>query len=343
MERVTLKMIAERAGVSVASVSLALRGRGALSKTRVESIRKLAEELGYQPNPLLSSIAAKRFRSFQAVSGTPLAIFSFPTMPGYPLSRVNNIPEIVKEARSLGYAPTVYEFPEAAEGGEIARILHHRMVQGIISVGSLDMQALGEDFDWSPYSVVQCGRFDNPHPFHTVRANIFQAIKLVFTELRDRGYKRIGFAVGRHNTPMEDDEARYGAAVAMETAYLPEESRLPVYRGNIGNAEAFLEWVASNRPDAVVGFSEGFYWYLTGRGYRIPEELGFATLHLHNLEDRQCSGLIQNTPEIARQSVMLIDQLIRNRERGVSGQPMHLLIPSTWSDGGSLRQTEKPL
>ena len=212
------------------------------------------------------------------------------------------------------------------------------MVQGIIISGSMDMGRFGQAFDWSQFSVVICGRYHAALPFHTVRTNIFKSVKLAFTELRARGYRRIGFAMGAHGQAMEDDEARHGTAIAMEYSYLNKRDRLPVYLGAFKDASALIGWVEKNKPDAVIGFAVGQYWLLRNHGIRIPEDLGFASMHLPGKEVREyCSGLNQNTEEIARQSVLLLDQLIRNRERGMPQDPLDVLVSSAWNEGTTLR------
>jgi hypothetical protein len=75
---------------------------------------------------------------------------------------------------------------------------------------------------------------------------------LVFNELMARGYRRIGFAMGRHSTAMEDDQARHGAAIALETSYLPKIAGSPVYSGLLDDIPSFLSWVEKCRP-AIVG------------------------------------------------------------------------------------------
>ncbi len=61
---VTLKQIAEKAGVSLTTVSFALRGRQPgkrrLSPNTVERILEVADEMGYRPNHVAASLAGKR-------------------------------------------------------------------------------------------------------------------------------------------------------------------------------------------------------------------------------------------------------------------------------------------
>lgn len=49
--RVTLKMIAQRAGVHISTVDKVIHDRGGVSKEVADNIRAIIEELGYRPNP----------------------------------------------------------------------------------------------------------------------------------------------------------------------------------------------------------------------------------------------------------------------------------------------------
>ncbi len=54
--KVTIRDVAEKAGVSISSVHLALSGKTGVSDVTREKIRRTAEEMGYQPNMLASSL-----------------------------------------------------------------------------------------------------------------------------------------------------------------------------------------------------------------------------------------------------------------------------------------------
>ena len=60
MARITLKMIAEKAGTSVGTVDRVLNNRKGVKEERKAQILKVAEELGFQPNRLASALARKR-------------------------------------------------------------------------------------------------------------------------------------------------------------------------------------------------------------------------------------------------------------------------------------------
>lgn len=336
MKAVTLHDIAKRAGVSIATVSLALRGRGEVSKKQAKTIQDLAKEMGYRPNPMLAALASKRFSTAKAQVGTPLAFLEFPSMPGQsPFKTSLYRKALIEEARRLGYEPTAYSVDAETSPASLYRQLYNRTTQGIIITGSMDMEQFGKHFDWDPFSIVQCARHVATYPFTTVRSNIFQSIKLIFTKLRERGYERIGFAISRHDMLLEDDEDRHGAAIALETAHLAKKNQLPAYLGAIADEAAFIAWYRKHKPDVVVGFNNMHYQYLLNSGIRVPEETGVAVLH--NCGQKDIAGLDQNIEEIARQSIHQLDLLIRNHERGINPNPIHIVLPSIWHDGPSIR------
>ena len=51
--RVTMQDIAEKAGVTKATVSLALRKHSSISQSMQEKVAQLAEEMNYRPNPFV--------------------------------------------------------------------------------------------------------------------------------------------------------------------------------------------------------------------------------------------------------------------------------------------------
>ena len=338
MRRVCLRDIAERAGVSVPTVSLAMRNCGRVSPQRAAEIRELAKSMGYQPNPILSALASSRFSRSKELAGTPIAIFTFPTLPGEAKAARNKYADaLLTGSRELGYSPYEFDLPRRDAVPQMLRQLHARAAQGVLIIGSMDRE-FADAFDWSPFAVVQCARYRVQHPFHTVRPNVFQGIKLVFTTLRERGFQRIGFAFGRHPVMLEDDEDRYGTAMALEMTYVKRCNQIPPFTGDFKDGPSFLAWYRKHRPEVVVGFSVRQYWDLREAGVRIPDETGFVWLHRGAAkEDASISGLDQNQAEIARQSVALLDQLIRSNQKGIPELPLQVLIPATWKEGKTLR------
>ena len=60
MPKVTIEDIAKKAGVSKTAVSFAFNNPDRLSETTLKHILKVAEELGYNPDPLASNLKTGR-------------------------------------------------------------------------------------------------------------------------------------------------------------------------------------------------------------------------------------------------------------------------------------------
>src|SRR6516164_4115212 len=72
-KRVTLRDVAERVRVSHVTISLALRNHPSIPLKRRQEIKHVAEEMGYRPDPLLSSLAVYRTRQRPARIQSALA------------------------------------------------------------------------------------------------------------------------------------------------------------------------------------------------------------------------------------------------------------------------------
>jgi len=60
MSRITIKDVAEKAGVSITSVSFAFNNPERLPEGTVQKILEVAEEIGYVPNPIARSMLTGR-------------------------------------------------------------------------------------------------------------------------------------------------------------------------------------------------------------------------------------------------------------------------------------------
>lgn len=342
MLRVTLKSIAAQAGVSVATVSMALRGDARVAKATVAKIKALAGALGYAPDPLLASLASRRFRAKSATDGLPLALLEFPIFEGSPIYPADYRPALLAEAHRLGYAPQVHTAGQIARHRDLARSLYQRGVHAVIVTGQPPPDFFATNPGWSRFALARCGRYHADLPVHAVRPHITQALHFAFSELRRRGYRRIGFALGRHRRLLEDDISRLGTALVLMDQEIEPADRVPPYRGQMHDQDAICEWAALHRADAYIGFSEAMWYSLRDRlGIECPRDAGFVALHVSPPAGRRpatpVSGLDQRRDEIARQTVQLVDQMLRHGELGPAPEPRQILIPSRWREGATLR------
>lgn len=339
-KRITLKDVAKLANVSVSAASLGLRNSSSLAPETVLRIQEAAEELGYVRNPILSSLASQRFRGDSAVNAIPVAILSFPTLGKADSRSPNYIEALVAGLAKLGYGPKVIEGAPVGNPSEFLSALYEKGFQGIIITGQPEACWFSDQVLWRSFCIVQCGRFRTSSPLHTVRPNVTLAIRLLYRSLRDLGYRRVGFAFGVHEPIVEDDKARLGTVKAVQRLRDADADHLRPFSGQIGDLSGIMEWVREVKPDVVAGFNVRTYFALRDAGFRIPEDIGFASLHLKPGESDVYAGIDQNKVEVARQSCILLDKLIRFNERGIPKVPRELLIAPSWVQAGTVRLHE---
>ena len=341
MKRVSLKHVAQVAGVSVATVSMALRGAGRIAPKTVERIEALANEMGYVPDPLLASLATRRFREDSDSKGSPSAVIKCSESMG----RGDYAERFRDSLSSLGYVMESHRLDSPENFESLVAKMTRRGIRGVILIPDVFPEILIDPSPWSKFSIVQSSRFLHSAPVHTVRANIFQAVKLAYTKAYEAGYRRIGFALGFHEYWIEDDESRNGAAWILQQHFGRAENYIPPYQGYLsGGDRSFLDWYHHYRPEAVVAFNSNALARLQALGIHAPNDLGFIALHLNENEigapssEVRICGLDQNNKEVARQTVWVLDQMIRFGETGFPEVARDILIPSTWVAGDTLRK-----
>ncbi len=106
MRRCTIKDIAEAAGISHTAVSLALRNHPKVSAETREKVRKLAEQMGYRPDPLLGALVAYRQGLRPAGFRETIAwVTNYSTQDGWRINAYNKYFEGATErAQQLGYS-----------------------------------------------------------------------------------------------------------------------------------------------------------------------------------------------------------------------------------------------
>jgi len=337
-QRVSLREIAREAGLSHATVSMALRNHPEIAKTTRERVQSLARSLGYRPDPMLKALAEyrkdRRDTRYQAT-----------------LAWINNYPEPEKlervydflayrrgaseRAEELGYKLEV--FTPAASGippAKLRKILLARSIQGML-LPPQPRWGMEWDFDFGDFSAVAFGFSLRSPRLHTVANHQFHSSMLALEKLREYGHRRIGFAIDRDQN-MRSGSSFLGGYLAGQNLLPPKERVAPLVIGRIpdtGLIEEVASWFRKYKPDAVITGQAEVPRTLIAHGLRIPEDIALAMLAAE--DSREWARVNQNSWEIGRMAVdMLIGMIYRN-ERGVPAMPHRVFIEGRWMDGPS--------
>ena len=339
---VTQKEIAQAAGVSQNTVSLALRGDARLSEETGERIRRIANEMGYRPNPLVSALMAQMKHRRPSYTSTLAIVIEGPRrkeLPGHP-----SLERALRGARDRaghrGYNVEMYWILDAGLSvSRLESILRNRAIHGLIwhpRLEATDPPA----FSWGHFAAAVLAVLDRRFAaFHSASAQPFRHVETALEELERRGCRRPALAIPRRYEWIMDH--LYSGAMLT----LPERLGLPLippFSASPWNRDSFLKWFEIQKPDAVLTRSTELLDWVLSAGIRVPEELSLVHRGW-NERLRDWAGVDPAAESIgAAAADLVIDQLNAN-ERGIPAVPKMVLTGGRWVDGGTVRSVNDSL
>ena len=332
--RVTQRDVARKYGCSHATVSLALSGNPRISDPVRAEIARLAEEMGYRPDPSLSLLARDRFARRAAKYRATLAYLVHSSATG--AMQLRHFEASRRRAEQSGYQVERFDLADYSSGSAAAQVLYNRGVRGVIIPS---MPAPVEDYlrdpAWERFTIVCCTLGWARFVYNVVTDDVFAATRLAWNEVVSRGYRRIGAAMFRHEPIAEDDFARHGASLALQELLVPRRSRIPVLVDcDPFDRERFLHWFERHRPEVVISFISRACEWLVAAGYRVPEDVAFACLNVRPQE--RYTGVLIPDPDLATTAVDFLIAQIHQNQRGVPRVQQSLMLEPQWREGKTL-------
>jgi DNA-binding LacI/PurR family transcriptional regulator len=341
--RTTLKDIARRTRLSLSAVSLALRKPAALPAATVARVKRAATALDYAPDPALSALSLYRTRQRMSRSFSAIALVSdWPERNAwFQRHSARKLWEgATARATTLGYT---LQHLWAREGGispaRFSQVLETRGIRGII-LAPLEQPDSRFDFPWENFAVVTIERPVHYRRFHHVVPSYYSDLLLVWSQLRQRGYRRIGLAI--------DTELAVRSAHQWEAAHRYQQSVagrdvavVPTFvnRPEDGPKRA-VEWVRRHRPDAIVSRSGVVLPALLAAGYRVPKDIGYVSLNA--IDDAPgVSGILQPRDVMGAAAVDALNSLLLLNQRGPGAHTVGTHVDGEWLEGHTLRSPDR--
>lgn len=340
---ITQSDIARALGVSVSTVSRALKNDPAIPEKRRRSIQEMAETMGYRPNPLAATLAQWKWNAPRSVVHSSLAWLNLWPDPTWP-HRVGEFSKYrdgaSEAAEKLGYHIEEFVLNARMTPPRLEKVLIARGITGIFIPPQKVSPDWG-DFNWDNFSVVRFGRSCVTPRSHLVTSNQVATTLLAFREMAARGYLRIGFVTGGwalrrgalvkagallHQSELPPD--RQIPPLAFEEANATWEERYPRY------VAALARWMKENKPDAIFTDVGELRRILSDAGYSVPLDVALASYSA--FDGDADAGVDQNAFEIGRVGALLMVSLINTHDRGIPAIPREVLIPGKWIDGSTL-------
>ncbi len=191
---VRLREIAEKAGVSRATVSLALRNHSSIPpKTRLR-IQEEARQLGYRPNPLVSALMTyQRSTQPRETHLTLAVILNFSRHgPWQDFLSEGLLRNAAARAEQQGYRLEEFWLGDLNMTGQrLSTVLYRRNVPGII-VAPPPAPRGHLRFEWEHFAAVAIGASLLRPMLHRVTTDRFRAMRLAVRQLRRMHYRKLG-------------------------------------------------------------------------------------------------------------------------------------------------------
>ncbi len=343
--RPTVKLIAAKAGLSGAAVSLALRDHPSIPPHTRARVKRLAGRLGYRVDPNVSRLMSYlRLRPRLRTTGVLGVLHLFPTAKPW---RENPSLRRIHAAAAQRAAQFGYELEEcwlAEPGMNAARkreILLARGIEGLLVLGT-PQWVENIDFDFGPFACAATG-YSLRTPLHRACQHQYREMLIALQRLETLGYRRPGLVL------TEDSDHRTmqhwsAAFLSAQRHWARARQTKPLFMPELNQA-AFGAWFRAERPDVVIGHKAVktvVHEWLPAAGARVPETCGFADLDVDAETDTPYSGIRQNNEQVSAAAIDLVIGQLQRHERGLPIFPKIVLIEGKWADGATTRAQTLP-
>ena len=334
-----MKDVARAAGVSQPTVSRVLRNRPNVKPEVRLRVQQAAAQLNYRPNSLVSTLMADlRIRRRSRATTTIAFITSYPTRLGWQTVTdfMDYFDGATERASALGYTLEHFWLKERGmTGPRLSSILYNRSIPAAV-IAPLPISAGRLSLNWPKLTSVALGYTLQRPQINRTTNDQYQTMVLVLRKLKWLGYRRIGVIMEAFSDRRVSH--RWIAGYLAFRIDFPLIAQLPPLLPSALTEEIVVPWVEANHPDVIVGSDIRILSWLGKAGYKIPEDIGFANLSV-GARLSPMAGACQNSRTVGASAIdMIISQLHRN-EQGIPEHPLLTLIPATWQDGPTVRDT----
>jgi LacI family transcriptional regulator len=317
MKETTLKQIAEILGISITTVSKALKNYPDVSEKTKKSVLDLANSLQYTPNSFAVNLRTKESKTIGLI--IPEVVHHF-------FSSVVN--GIIAEAEKNGYLVIILQSNESLElEKKQVELLLNKRVDGIIlslSNESNDDLHLKEIIR-KQIPLVQFDKIAKLIPSSKVIINDQKAAFEATEHLIQRGCKKIAHIRGPIN-PQNAIDRFLGYKKAVEKNHIPFDPKLVYTCKNVTFEEGkeFAEQIIKDHPDVDGIFvitdlvAVGVLAYFNENNINVPQQvkiIGFSNWFMSQVITPKLSTVDQPSYEMGVQSFnLLLEEMNANKE-----------------------------
>lgn len=345
---VTMRDVAKKAGVNPSTVSRALRNDNNVSTSRREEIQRIAEEMGYRPNPFVQAFTA-HVRGYRRLpTHAPIALLDTRSDNHHGFNDLY-VQGAKEHAHSLGYKIEPMHIDSVKRSlPRLKDVLFARGIRGLLIMPPPANLVKLPKLTEFPLAMATIDYSLKTPNLHRATPSYFQNMEMTLRICAQRGYTRMGFCTFR------DEVDRIGmhwmgAFCGWRDLQDPEQ-RIPVHLNPYSEVletrddpvawkncrDDFYAWLDRETPDLVIANSRFFYDWLKDRGAHFPDDMGFVHLGVNPLE-QPVSGVDQNHRQVGAAAIDLIISQLQKNTIGVPETMQTVLVYGDWVDAGTTR------
>lgn len=327
----TVRQIARLAGVSQMTVSRALGNRPRISESTKKKVLKIAQSLGYQPDPEIAKLMRYLRRGvrprFQSVL---CGLTNWPAGPK-PAYFQALLEGAERQAASRGYGFSVLPLSsEPNDSRRVQRMLRGRGVEGVLLLPQRSPVDLSALLDWRDFSVVAASMSVLGPDVNRVAPHHFANTLRLCRELAARGHRRIGLVIDDHH----DLRVNRGlSAAVLSHARHEDVEQVEPLMFQTDMSPVVRTWFRRERPDAIVATSESLVRECARLLHLpLPGRIAFASANLDPVtpERRLIAGIDERPTEIGAAGIDMLAGLVERRVRGLPTSPASMLLTGSW-------------
>lgn len=337
--RVLMKEVAEAAGVSLATVSRALRNDSRITDEVKRRVQECAKKLGYAPDPMLRALAdyraINRRREFH---GLLAWLTNFPTRDGWRRhEKIGYLVGATRRALELGYKlETFWAREPHVTPARLRQILLARGILGVL-LPPQPVEKTRMTLRLEGLAAVSFGRSLCDPVLNVVHHHHYRSMRRLLAELLNLGYRRPGLVMA--------DWVHRNVEEAWAAAWMIHGQEFglalpPMHVVETLTPTGVLGWYREHQPDVVISHEGEVLSWLRAAGIRVPQDCGFA-LPAKHAGAPECTGIDESNEVTGATAVELLINAIQHGETGVPTYPKSILIEGVWFAGATVRRRSR--
>jgi len=324
-QRISIKDIAEQAGVSPPTVSRALSGSGRVSDATRAQIQQLATQLGYTPSLVARGLVTKRTNSVGVVVTNFADPFHSAVVQG-----------IEAEAQRQNYSLFLASTPIDPEREvEVVRSFQGRQVDGVLVSASRVGNRYFELLQGTGIPLVLINTHVASEHVPAIYHDDYEGMRQVVTHVLARGYRRVAYVGTALGGRADYERKQAWRELLTEQGIAPypmvdgPDSRMESGLVAVDALFAIIQAAAQSPPDAICCYNDlmaiGVLAALRQRGLRTPGDVavtGFDDLEMAAYVEPPLTTLRQPRHELGVRAMRTLLTMINDPTN--TAPPQHL-------------------